>query len=108
MAYLSCQKTARFAAGAVPSLIDAVWWRGRPKSPMLIVQLENSHVMEVGHGPQRTRYWKKSSWRGINQMPVNTMPSQRQECVVRRGFEEAVLFGGYPVEQGSNRVGDWS
>jgi hypothetical protein len=36
-------------------------------------------------------------------MPVNTMPSQRQECVVRRGFEEAVLFGGYPVEQGSNR-----
>src|SRR3984893_19173995 len=31
-------------------LIDAVRWRGRPKSPMLIVQLENSHVTEVGHG----------------------------------------------------------
>jgi hypothetical protein len=28
----------------------------------------------------------------FNQMPVNTMPSQRQEGVFRRGFEEAVPF----------------
>jgi hypothetical protein len=37
-------------------------------------------------------------------MPVNTMPTQRQEGIVRRGFEEAVPFGGYPVEYASVRV----
>ena len=72
---------------------------------MLIVQLENSHVTEVGHGFGEPVIERNLAGVELIKCRSTQCPASVKKGV-RRGFEEAVLFGGYLVEQGSNRVGD--